>query len=175
MPFSIRPAEPSDADAIADVHVRGWRWGYRGLLPEELLAELDADERAERLRAVMTADEGTVAVHLAEIDSGVIGFVSSGPSRDTDAPEPEPTGEVYALYVEENAAGTGIGTALLRAAVDELRSRGFERATLWVLDTNVRARRFYKREGWLPDGETKTEDFRGFELREVRLERPLAE
>ena len=171
MEFRVRPAEPSDVPAIAEVHVRGWQWGYRGLLPEALLAELDSGERAERLLAVMTADEPTIAVHLAESGGRVIGFVSSGPTRDPDAGEE--VGEVYALDQEEDAAGTGVGAALLGAAIDELRARGFARAELWVLDTNARARRFYEREGWRADGATKSERFHGVELREVRLGRPL--
>jgi ribosomal protein S18 acetylase RimI-like enzyme len=173
MEFSVRPAEPGDVDAIAEVHVRGWRWGYRSLLPDELLAGLDAGERAARLRAVMTEPEPTVAVHLAEVGARVIGFVSSGPTRDLDPIEG--TGEVYAIYLEEEAAGRGVGAALLRTAVHDLRARGFDRAMLWVLETNTRAQRFYERNGWRADGSTKSEDFRGFELREVRFERRLGE
>jgi ribosomal protein S18 acetylase RimI-like enzyme len=166
MRFAIRPAEPADVDAIAEVHVGGWRWGYRGLLPDDLLAGLDAAERAERLLAVMGDAERTVSVHLAEQDGRAVGFVSCGPSREPDADDH--TGEIYALYVEEDVAGTGVGTALLRAARAELRARGLDRVVLWVLETNARARRFYEREGWVADGTGKSEEFRGFTLHEVR-------
>jgi ribosomal protein S18 acetylase RimI-like enzyme len=169
--FSVRPASSSDADAIAAVHVAGWRWGYRDLLPPELLDGLDADERAERLRAVMNEEEPTVAVHLADAGGRVIGFVSSGPSRDSDGVQ---LGEIYALYVEEHVAGMGVGVELLRTAVESLRQRGFDRATLWVLDTNARARRFYEREAWTPDGGINSEEFRGVTLHEVRYARQLA-
>jgi ribosomal protein S18 acetylase RimI-like enzyme len=42
-------------------------------------------------------------------------------------------------------------------AVGDLRSRGFRTATLWVLESNDRARRFYELAGWKPDGTTASE------------------
>jgi hypothetical protein len=44
---------------------------------------------------------------------------------------------------------------------------------LWVLDANERARRFYERTGWAPDGADLTDDSRGFTIREVRYRRDL--
>ena len=192
MEFTIRPAEVPDALAVAEVHVAGWQWGYRDVLPADLLSNLDATERAERLLAILADPERTASVRLAESEGAVVGFVSSGPTRDPDAPEvisggggtggagatgadgpggAGGTGEVYALYVAEAAAGTGVGPALLGTAVADLGDRGFRHATLWVLDSNARARRFYEREGWRPDGATKSENFRGHVLSEVRSER----
>jgi len=53
-------------------------------------------------------------------------------------------------------------------AMATLRAVGFSTATLWVLDTNLRARRFYEAAGWVPDGATKVDDRATFTLREVR-------
>jgi hypothetical protein len=46
-------------------------------------------------------------------------------------------------------------------------------ATLWVLQDNARARRFYSQAGWAADGAAKTDDVDGFPLLEVRYRRPL--
>jgi GNAT superfamily N-acetyltransferase len=165
-PLSIRPAEPTDAEAVAAVHVHGWHWGYRGLIPDRILDGLDVSERANGWRTIMTAENRTTSVYLAELDGVAVGFVACGPAREPDGDER--TGEVYAIYQEEDAAGTGVGQALFRRAVEDLWDRGFDRAMLWVLATNTRARRFYEREGWHTDGATKTEDFQGFTLNEVR-------
>jgi len=177
MTFEIRTAGPEDADVIARVSVAGWRWGYRGLLPEDMLAGLDEAERAERIRGVMTDAEAAVATYLALADDGeVIGFVSCGPDRDADTSDSADrgrSGEVYAIYVVERVTGTGAGSALLQTAVEDMRGRGFVRATLWVLDSNSRARRFYEREGWSADGATKTDGYRGATLSEVRYRRQL--
>jgi ribosomal protein S18 acetylase RimI-like enzyme len=48
--------------------------------------------------------------------------------------------------------GQGAGTAVHDAFLDELHSRRFEQAALWVLQTNQRARGWYISRGWRPDG-----------------------
>jgi ribosomal protein S18 acetylase RimI-like enzyme len=58
--------------------------------------------------------------------------------------------------------------------VDRLRRDGFRVATLWVLVSNDRARRFYERSGWRVDGGKKTEEWSGVVLREERHRRQLA-
>jgi len=45
---------------------------------------------------------------------------------------------------------------------------GYETATLWALDTNTRARRFYEIGGWKIDGATKLHDWGTFVCTDVR-------
>jgi GNAT superfamily N-acetyltransferase len=92
--------------------------------------------------------------------------VNAGPSRDGDAAAG--TGEVYAIYVDPSAVGTGIGQALLARAVSGMRERGYTAATLWVLDGNTRARRFYEAAGWRPDGAPQEGERGGAAQQEVR-------
>ena len=47
----LRPAVLSDANAIAEVHVRAWRETYRGIMPDKVLDELSAERSAERWSA----------------------------------------------------------------------------------------------------------------------------
>jgi GNAT superfamily N-acetyltransferase len=161
----IRDATVDDADAVALVHIHGWQWGYRGLLPGEYLDGLSAERRAEQWRSWLLEPGGT-RTRLADEDGACVGFAVSGPSRDPGTNDD--TGEVYAIYVEEEVAGTGVGTELLRSAVAWLTGRGFARATLWVLSGNARARRFYEREGWTLDGGAKSEPREDFTMDEVR-------
>lgn len=171
----IRPATVDDAEALAGIHVRGWQWGYRGQLPDDYLNGLSVDRRAEQWRGWLL-DPGDTATWVAEDETSdparALGFAAAGPSRDPD--HTPGTGEVYAIYVEEDAAGTGAGALLLSRAREWLAGRGFAHATLWVLATNARARRFYEREGWRPDGEAKTEPREDFEMRELRFVVDLA-
>jgi GNAT superfamily N-acetyltransferase len=165
----VRSATVDDAEALAGIHVRGWQWGYRGQLPGDYLNGLSIDRRTEQWRGWLL-DPGATATWLAEDDaSGVarpLGFAAAGASRDPDAPAD--TAEVYAIYVEEGAAGKGVGSALLEHACARIADEGFSHATLWVLETNARARRFYERAGWRPDGEAKSEPREDFDMREVR-------
>jgi GNAT superfamily N-acetyltransferase len=161
----IRDAIVDDSDAVALVHVHGWEWGYRGLLPDAYLDGLSAERRAEQWRSWLL-EPGRTRTRLAEEDGACLGFAVTGPSRDPGADDD--TGEVYAIYVEEEVAGTGVGTELLGSAVAWLTERGFARATLWVLEGNARARRFYEREGWTLDGAAKSEPREDFTMDEVR-------
>ena len=167
----IRPALPGDADAVARVHVESWRSAYRGLLPAEYLAGLTVEDRAprwrERLRHIGAREDVITAVRGGTI----VGFASSGPARDSDCDD-RVCGELYAIYLLEHEWGGGAGRALHEAAVAALREARFADATLWVLDTNDRARRFYEREGWAADGATKVERY-GVRVTEVRYRRAL--
>ena len=42
-------------------------------------------------------------------------------------------------------------------AIQDVRGRGFETATLWVLESNELARRFFEIAGWRPDGTEASE------------------
>jgi ribosomal protein S18 acetylase RimI-like enzyme len=178
----VREARRGDELAVAEVHVRSWQEAYRDLMPAEFLAALDPRERAERytfeggaeapttLVAVVAQDDGRAEgagddpslTNSVEVRSGsspapsgvIAGFVTSGASRDADAPG---LGEVVALYVDPNHYGAGLGRLLMAEARRGLRERGFDAALLWVLDGNERAQRFYEREGWSPDGASREE------------------
>ena len=63
------------------------------------------------------------------------------------------------LYVRPEAWGTGVAGELHDRAVAAIRAAGHERARLWVLEENVRARRFYERRGWVLDGTTRVVEF----------------
>jgi hypothetical protein len=61
----------------------------------------------------------------------------------------------------------------MAAAAGELAAAGFASATLWVLDSNARARRFYELAGWTADGSSKQADVAGATVTEVRYRRAL--
>lgn len=170
----VRDAVAGDERQIAEVHVAAWRGGYAGLMPEEFLAGLSADAGAERWRRTL-ADPArpTHVLVAADVDTAeILGVATVGPSRDDDAPET--TGELWGINLAPTHWGRGVGTALLGAAVDRLRTAGLDNATLWVVDGNVRARRFYERLGWTPDGATKIDNRDNLALHEVRYARSLA-
>jgi GNAT superfamily N-acetyltransferase len=73
--------------------------------------------------------------------------------RDGAAPE---TGELAAIYAEPRVWSQGVGHALHEVALQRLRDLGVSSATLWVLNTNERARRFYERHRWELGGADKT-------------------
>jgi ribosomal protein S18 acetylase RimI-like enzyme len=139
----VRRAELADARAIARVHVETWRTTYRGLLTDDFLASLDEAGYAERWRRVLV-DSRNNRVYVAENAQGVIGFASGGRER---AGEGGYRGELYAIYVLQEAQGDGHGRRLVQAVLGGLRELGLPDMIVWVLRENAPARRFYERLG----------------------------
>jgi GNAT superfamily N-acetyltransferase len=81
----------------------------------------------------------------------------------------EDVAEIAAIYVTPDVWRTGVGTALLDAALTETRARGCKSMTLWVLADNHRARDFYARFGFTPDGAAMLHEASG--QTEIRLRR----
>jgi hypothetical protein len=57
----------------------------------------------------------------------------------------------------------------MTAARGRLVDVGFHDASLWVLAGNERAERFYRADGWLPDGVERRDELRGAPADEVRF------
>lgn len=148
------------------MHVRSWQAAYRGIVPDAVLNSLSVERRAAFWTDAVSDPPSMSGVWVAEHDGAVAGFVHVRRSKDQGA-EPS-VGEVGAIYLMPEAWSRGLGRALLDTAVAELGRNGFEAATLWVFRDNARARRFYERAGWAPDGKAKSIEIGGISLAEVR-------
>jgi ribosomal protein S18 acetylase RimI-like enzyme len=166
---TLRPARPADALAVAGVHVRAWQAAYEGLIDAEFLAALRPEDRAESYSFGADGPAAPETILASEGDE-VLGFATTGPSRDADAPG---MGEIYALYVDPPHWGAGIGRLLLGEARESLRRRGFAAAILWVLVGNEGAMRFYRADGWCRDGAERLEQPYGVVSRVIRYRRAL--
>lgn len=171
--MEIRPARDDDAAQLGVVHVLSWQAAYRDLLPQPFLDGLDPARRARYWeRALGETADRRYGLLVADAGDRLAGFAHFCPSRDEDA-DPARTGELSSIYLLPESWGQGVGRLLMAAAVAGLAAAGFGQATLWVLDSNDRARRFYKAAGWAMDGAVKQEEGPGFTLTEVRYHRPL--
>jgi ribosomal protein S18 acetylase RimI-like enzyme len=114
---------------------------------------------------------------------GIVGYASFGPERDVlDMPWPHPltssgsdgeVAELYALYVHPAWWSTGTGRALMDQVLAKVCATGYSCITLWVLEDNARARRFYQRAGFTPDGARHLLDDLGG-VTEIRYRRALS-
>lgn len=168
--MQLRRARPRDSRVIAEVHVRSWKAAFPGLLPQDYLDALRPEDRLPQWQEALSQAPWPVVL-LAEEEGVVVGFVAISPSRDPDADGD--VGEIQTIYLDPPAWGGGLGSALLHAAEAELARAGFASATLWVLETNAKARRFYERHGWAPDGGTQQHDWVAFTAPDVRYRRTL--
>jgi GNAT superfamily N-acetyltransferase len=160
----VRAAVAEDAHGVARVHVRSWQAAYRGLIAQEYLDNLEPEVWAGRYtfgRMGLRLPSTQVAVD----GSTICGLVTTGLCRAIDLPN---FGELMAIYVDPAYMHTGVGRLLMSAGRERLRRVGVTAASLWVLDGNVRARRFYERDGWRLDGTRRTRTYGNVPVEEVR-------
>jgi ribosomal protein S18 acetylase RimI-like enzyme len=136
--FRLRPATEADAATLGQVHVQAWHEAYAGIIPDAVLAALDPAKRAAMWRDALA--RGSV-VHLAEQHGALVGVGAGRPQSDASLPY---SGEIAAIYVLRRAQRFGVGRALMAAVARDLLAQGHTGATLWVLEANSPARRFYE-------------------------------
>ncbi|GAA2595776.1 MULTISPECIES: GNAT family N-acetyltransferase [Streptomyces] len=168
----VREMTLADCDRVSLIRVRGWQTAYRGLMPQSHLDAMDPAADAGRRRTLFArAPEGTANL-VAEDEAGeVVGWACHGPYRDGELRTAD--AELYALYVDAERFGAGVGRALLEESARRCESAGHARMLLWVLKGNARARRFYERAGFRPDGAEEPFEVEGVAVPEVRYVRAL--
>lgn len=154
----VRRAGEADAEGIVRAHEAAWDATLAPIVGSKLgeLAPLEA--RIEQARATLAEPPESGCAWVAERHAEIVGMATAS---DT---------ELRHLYVAPPAWGTGIARELMHAALDWIAARGADDAFLWVAEANRRARRFYEREGWTLDGETRVSPLGP---PEVRYRRPL--
>jgi GNAT superfamily N-acetyltransferase len=188
----IRSASTADAAQIAAVMRDSWFAAYDGIIAPAIIDRATTPDGGARVRqsfrmrpwqrmiAAVARQPGRTQADTAA--PGIIGYASFGPERDVlDMPWPYPltsagsggeVAELYALYVHPAWWSTGTGRALMDQVLAKVRATGYGCITLWVLEANARARRFYQRAGFIPDGARHVLDDLGG-VTEIRYRRGL--
>ena len=194
----IRSASTADAAQIAVVMRDSWFAAYDGIIAPAIIDRATAPDGGARVRqsfrmrpwqrmiAAVARQPGPRQPGRTQADTaapGIIGYASFGPERDVlDMPWPYPltsagsggeVAELYALYVHPAWWSTGTGRALMDQVLAKVRATGYGCITLWVLEANARARRFYQRAGFIPDGARHVLDDLGG-VTEIRYRRALS-
>lgn len=146
MSLHLRPAVLSDRSALAQIMAESSLAAYNGVLPSSVLARESFEVWEKRWRELLGDDDhwtllalehgrpcGLALTYADKGDAAVFGL----------------------LHLLPAAWGQGMAKALHDASLGALRERGFRTCTLWVLETNRRARRFYDKRGWNPTGERR--------------------
>ncbi|MCW6008408.1 GNAT family N-acetyltransferase [Micromonospora sp. CPCC 205371] len=167
MTVVIRAGAEDDLAAIGELHFRSRVAAYSGFVPVDDLTAMPAGAMVDYWVERWRYEQGDHQLTVAELGGVVVGFTYIGPDAEPD------TGILNAIHVDPDRVGSGVGRVLMRDALAKLAASGWRRAVLWVLTGNARARRFYERGGWVPDG-VEREDHIGTALvRHMRYSRPL--
>jgi len=181
----IRSASVADAAQIGAVMRASWQAAYQGIIAPEVIGRVTANDGGARVRQSFRTrpwQKTFVAVAEPGAADGIVGYAFCGPEQDVlGAPWPHPlspegqqgqVAELYALYVHPAWWSTGTGRALMDRVLDTASAAGYSSVRLWVLRDNARARRFYERAGFAPDGASHTLEGLGG-VTEIRYRRAL--
>jgi ribosomal protein S18 acetylase RimI-like enzyme len=139
----VRLADRDSASALAAVHRAAAFAAYADIFPPDAPPPTWEEDLARWQHWLGPDWDRGRRAHVAVAGGRVVGVVLSGPD-----PEEPGVGHLARLYVDPSRWGRGVGTRLYAAAHDQLVGRGDLEATLWVLEANDRARRWYERLGW---------------------------
>lgn len=154
----IRVATNDDVLAMARVHIASWRETYPGLVPEPMLARLSIASEAIRWQRMLDHPHalGSALAFVADQRGEVVAYGSCNDQRAGPLRERGFTGEVSELYVLRKAQRQRAGSLLMAAMASALLERGHRGISLWVLEHNAPARRFYERLGGTLIAERRT-------------------
>lgn len=144
---------------ISRVYEESWKYAYRGMIPDDYL-----DSIPEGRWVSLAGRPGFRHLVLLDEDH-IVGTSTFCASR---LEELAGWGEIVSIYLLPAYMGRGYGRALIEAAVQGLTAMGFQNIFLWVLEENVRARRFYEKMGFANSGAFLHDNLGGKDIREVR-------
>lgn len=151
--------QSDDRFAISHIYEESWKFAYKNIIPQSYLESIPVGRWAPNLDK-----EGMNTIVLIE-DGMFIGTSSYCKSRFSSFSN---WGEIVSIYFLPQYIGRGYGKLLLDAVVGELEWLGFHDIFLWVLEDNLRARKFYEKGGFTPSGNYLEDNIGGKELREMQ-------
>ena len=150
MSVLLRPAHDDDLSAVGDLHFRSRASAYEGILSPAALTFGSPAALGEWWTERWKWERETHRLTVAVDGDRVAGFTYLGPAEEPGV------AELSAIHADPAYVGHGVGRALMIDALAALPRYG-QRAVLWVLEDNARARLFYERGGWHGDGERRIE------------------
>lgn len=145
----LRPCELGDAEALALVGAATWLEAFAGVLPGPAIVQHCARHHTPAAYAKYLSDD-QVQIWMAVMREGgaPVGYsMLTPPDLSIEDLHPEDL-ELKRIYLFSKFQGSGIGQQLMDVVIDQARLRGAPRLLLGVYASNLRALRFYARNGF---------------------------
>lgn len=145
--MQLRPAAPSDLDAVVRVKVEAIRPNYEPRGSEALAEDFDVQQQESWLSDLLRAADDARPFIVASDDAGEIrGWMRLGPGSDIDE------AEIKGLFVDPTCQGSGVGRLLVREGARAMTARGYRRLRVQTL-TGSPACTFYEHIGGTYSGD----------------------
>lgn len=145
----VRPAAPRDVPTLGRMGAALLRAHY-AFDPQRFIAPGAHPEAGYAAFLSTQLDDPDVLVAVAERDGELVGYVYAGIEPHSWKELRDRAGFIHDVYVEADARGAGVATALMRAALEWLTSRGVPRVLLWTAAPNEAAREMFAHLGFRP-------------------------
>jgi GNAT superfamily N-acetyltransferase len=161
----LRRATIADAESLVGGFIEGVA-DYPSFAPPGWTAP-SFDAELKHLRGALADPE--VCCLIAESEGALVGQITILPAARAPHPVADPSlAHISNLFVRRDHWGAGLATDLHRAALEVATARGVRELRLFVAAGQARARRFYEREGWLPEGDPFDDPVPGLTMIEYR-------
>ena len=155
----VRFADFYDSKILGYIHCQSWISAYKTIIPDSILDDISVEKREKYFQKALS--EKLEEDVLIFNESNPVGFLTLGKCRDKDSDNF--WGEIWGIQLLPSYWSQGIGTELINWGINELKNRAFTKISLWVLEENINARKFYEKIGFKHDGTIK----------ELNIGRPL--
>ena len=163
MNVCIKRANPEDAMAISQIYAASWKVAYPGIVPQKYLDELKEDFWKAKFQNWIENRE--MEAELLYLDHTPAGCVVYGKAREEQF---QGWGEIVSIYVHPDFYRQGHGVKLLKSALKNLKTAGYEKCYLWTFADNWNARNFYEAHGFIVTTDTFQSAFMGKQLTDIR-------
>lgn len=133
----IRKAILTDLESIREIYNQGI---------EDRIATLETDAKdIVYMQNWFDARQGRYVVHVAEMNSQIVGWASVGPYNSRCAYQG--VGDL-SIYIQREHRGQGIGQELLKSVEEEAKKNDFYKIVLFTFPFNVRGQGLYHKAGY---------------------------
>ena len=144
----IRSAVSEDASRLAEIYIFAKRTSYRSIFHND---EVSFNEMQVLPLALELRDDPGQLADVYVYDDGIVRALMRWDRGQSD----QGIWELKELYVDPFFQHGGYGSAMMEHFLMAAKRAQMQGAVLWVLEKNERARAFYAKFGFAPDGMRK--------------------
>ena len=151
--LNIRKARKEDLRAIVEISINSWQTAYRGIIDNEFLDNLNAEEIYQKRLKNYTKDR----IVIAELNNEILGYCTYRMGNHYENKFSDVDCEICALYVDQKYKRKGIGKKIVDYVINEFKENGCNQMIIWCLKDNYPSRAFFEKIGGIYCGEKATE------------------
>lgn len=149
MELQIILAGMCDLEDMVRIHCESWKHAYKGIISDDFIQRKNQSRR-EKWADILSGENKKH--YIIRQNGTAIGMVSIDFPREAAEAD---TYEIFGLYILPEYERMGYGSETVAFIEEKIRNMGYKKISLWVLEPNIAARRFYEKLGFTPDGTEK--------------------